>query len=354
MTKKMNRLDRLLSMIADLLLDEGPYSVKETAEKYGVTEQTVRKDLEKLEKCLNKANQRSYIIRRQGKYEGNFQRSVANLSSEVLLYLFLSLKQVEPILGEQGQEAYKKLWKHALAILPVAEQRKLKEWSNFYRICKFGYPIEQGHFYEALTEVFDAIMYNQLLSFTLSGKRRIFDPFCIYYAKDTFYLLGVYHRLSNLSMKYSFKNRDIYLARLDRISDLKRLRNRKSPITKQQKSEEVHFFKSNQVDAALKRMLEAERSPSRCDDYVFYILDEKAKNRIKERRWHESQKLIEEEQTINGKKVFAELRLYNVESPVELKKWVLGWGSAIEVKEPARFREEIKQEIRKLNVLYEI
>jgi predicted DNA-binding transcriptional regulator YafY len=354
MTKKMTRSERLLSMVAELLLDEGPYLVKEAAEKYRITEQMVRKDLEKLEKFLNEANQRTYIIRRQGKYEGNFQRSVANLSSEVLLYLFLSLKQLEPILGQQGREAYEKLWKHALSILPVTEQRKLKEWSPFYHISMFGYPIERGHFYEALTEVFDAIMYNQMLSFTLRGEKKLFDPYGIYYAKETFYLLGVYHDLSRRSMKSSFSNANIYLTRLDRISEIERLRDRKSPLTKQQKSEGIHFFKKNQVDAALKTMLEAERSPRRRDDYVFYILDEKVRDRIKERRWHGNQEWIDKEQVINGRKVFAELRLYEVDSPVELKKWVLGWGSAIEVKKPVRFREEIKEEIRKLNKLYGI
>src|SRR5690606_27913963 len=88
------------------------------------------------------------------------------------------------------------------------------------------------------------------------------------------------------------------------------------------------------------------------NNYVFHILDEKVKERIEERQWHHSQKLKPMNQMIKGKKVYAELRFNQVDSPVELKKWVLGWGSAIEVVEPASFREEIEQEIQKIGRLY--
>lgn len=344
--KQLSRTDRLLAIIAELLINEGPYSVREAAKKYGITPQMFGRDLQKLIISLNEANQRTYIVRRRGEYEGNFQRSIANLSSEVLVYLFLSLKQLEPMLGEQAKEAYKKLWRHALSVLPSVDQRKLEDWSKFYHICRFSYPLKRDHFYEALNTVFESIRSHRMLSFIKGGRERVFDPYGIYYAKETFYLLGKYEE--------KLEEKEVYLTRLDRVSNLKALRNRKTPLLKElyYSDDEVHFYKKNRAKDTLKNMLEAERVRERRDNYVFYILDEKVKNRIKERLWHHSQELKDEEFQINGRKVYAELRFSQVESPVELKKWVLGWGSAIEVVKPIHFREEIKQEILQMNQLY--
>jgi predicted DNA-binding transcriptional regulator YafY len=344
--ENLNRIDRLLAIIAELLIDEGPYSVQETAKKYGVTPQMIRRDLHKLITSLNEANQRSYIVRRRGEYEGNFQRSIANLSSEVLVYLFLSLTQLKPMLGEKAKEAYDKLWRHALSVLPSVDQRKLNDWSNFYYICEFAYPRKRDHFYKSLNTVFESIRKHRMLSFTKKRKERVFDPYGIYYAKKTFYLLGKYEE--------KLKKNEVHLTRLDRVTNLKSLENQKTPLLKElsYNDEEVHHFKKNQVKDTIKNMLEAERDRERRDNYVFYILDKKVKDRIQERQWHHSQVLKDKEFQNKGRKVYAELRFSQVESPVELKKWVLGWGSAIEVIEPTSFRKEIKQEILKMSRLY--
>src|SRR5262245_63421957 len=56
--------------------------------------------------------------------------------------------------------------------------------------------------------------------------------------------------------------------------------------------------------------------------------------RVKETTWHESQQV---EDLPDGS---VRVRLL-VSEPTELKHWVLGWGAACEVMEPALFRVEI-------------
>ncbi|MBH8597290.1 MULTISPECIES: hypothetical protein [unclassified Thermoactinomyces] len=74
--------DRLLGIIAELLHDPGPHRIKDTAERYGVSQEKRRRDRNDLIEKLNKVNQKEYILRGRGYYAGNFVRAVANLSPE--------------------------------------------------------------------------------------------------------------------------------------------------------------------------------------------------------------------------------------------------------------------------------
>ncbi|RAL26153.1 helix-turn-helix transcriptional regulator [Thermoflavimicrobium daqui] len=349
MSRHTNHLSRLFSIIAELLLDPGPYTIKETAEKYGVTERQIRNDLKRLMEFLNDANQKDYIIHRKGFYEGNFSRSVANLKPEVRLYLFLALRQIEPMLPEEGKQAYELLLKHAFSVLPHQDIHRLKEWSRFYHISTYGYPKERKHFYEALHEIFEAIYYGKTISFIKNGKKRYFDPYAVYYVKNNFYLIGTY---------YQINKKNLLLTRLDRVKDLKKLSEQQSPLLPEcyHRLEDVRYNKEQKAKSFISSMLEAERDQSKPSDYTFYILDQKVLNRIYEKQWHASQeiKLISKEIVLGKRKVLAELKFKKVESPTELKKWVLGWGSAIYVKQPVSFRQEIEQEIKQMVSLYPI
>ncbi len=66
---------------------------------------------------------------------------------------------------------------------------------------------------------------------------------------------------------------------------------------------------------------------------------------IRERQWHKTQKLTELE---NGSLILE----MDVKGLDEVKRWVLKYGSEIEVIESKILREEIKQEVKKLSEIY--
>ena len=66
---------------------------------------------------------------------------------------------------------------------------------------------------------------------------------------------------------------------------------------------------------------------------------------IKERKWHPSQKIFENP---DGSVVLS----LTVNHLLELKRWILSWGSMAEVLEPASFIDEVKQTIAEMSALY--
>ena len=168
-------------------------------------------------KMLNQRNQREYIIRGHGYYQGNFARAVANLSPEVRLYLFLALRQVQPLLKGEGERAYQELLEHTYSVLREEDVRRLKEWSGFYFVSEYGFPRNRTHFYRALQDVFEAIRYDQILQFEHRGRRKYFDPYGVYYAKHLFYLIG------KLVKWPDGPDLPLIHLRLDRIRDISRI-----------------------------------------------------------------------------------------------------------------------------------
>ncbi|WP_106342375.1 helix-turn-helix transcriptional regulator [Laceyella sediminis] len=341
MKKHVKYRERLFAMLAELLLDPGPYKIKETALRYGVSDKQVRNDIDYLREKLNTPNQREYISRYHGKYEGNFSRGIVNLSPKVRLYLFLALKQVEPLLLNEGQEAYKLLFQHACSVLPKQDIERMKSWSKFYRIKQFGYPKERIHFYQALNEVFDAILYNQIIRFRYKKAIRYFDPYMVYYCKNNFYIIGK----ATTPSGEEIKKQRIKHYRLDRLLEVKKVWIR-SPIANKVKAKEVLNYKESYADAYIDQMFEAENNNNQREDYIINILEQNAFQRIGEKEWHPRQEIKLIGQMIQGKYVVGQIKFPNVASPMELKKWVLGWGSALEVVAPRHFKEEIQKEIK--------
>jgi proteasome accessory factor B len=68
-------------------------------------------------------------------------------------------------------------------------------------------------------------------------------------------------------------------------------------------------------------------------------------DRVREREWHESQEMRE----LPGGRLELRLRLGAL---AEVEQWVLGWGAAAEVLEPASLREKIRETSVKLAEMY--
>ncbi|WP_124726784.1 helix-turn-helix transcriptional regulator [Staphylospora marina] len=324
--------DRLIGIIAELLRDPGPHGIKDAAKRYGISQEKLRKDLNYLIKKLNHVNKKEYIIRGRGYFEGNFARAVANLSPEVRLYLFLALRQVQPMLKGEGEKAYRELLEHAYSVLSEEDVRRLKEWSDFYFVSEYGYPQSRSHFYQSLQEVFEAIRFNKMLRFKHKGNIRYFDPFGVFYAKHTFYLIGHLMKTPDVSYK------KLIHIRLDRIQDMVRTIH-SSPLGR--KKEEVWPYKRNHVQNYIRQMLEAEHGRNKCD-YVIRIYDQNVFQRIQEKQWHPDQVI----RPIEAGEAVGEIIFPGMTSWMEIKKWVLGWGSAVELIKPAEKRKELWEEIK--------
>jgi predicted DNA-binding transcriptional regulator YafY len=333
--ERKNRTDRLLDLIALLLRDPGPHRVTETAEHYGISARQLRKDIQDLIQALNDENQKQYIIKEHGKFSGNFSRSVASLSPQVRLYLFLALKQVEPLLQGEGERAFQILFEHACTVLSEQDAKMIKNWSRFYHVGQFGYPKKRHSFYSFLNEIFLAIHFDQSISFTYKEERKEVIPFAMHYAKNNMYLIGAYPG-----------RQDFRQFRLDRMSDL--MRNKNRVRHKPKKLAAIHARKERRVKRYLEEMWESERSGT-AQTYVFHIYDQKVYDRIAEKAWHPKQNI---QPYLKQKGVVGELTISDVANSQELKKWVLGWGASIKVMEPKSFKKEIEEEVKKMRQRY--
>lgn len=331
---------RRFNILAEMLSTQRQHSIKEASERYGVTAKTIRNDLKILDKHLNQPNQKQYIVIGKGYYQGSFPHAVANIDPQVQLYLFLALQHVKPLLTGEGSQAYQLLKDHLYSVLKLDEYDRMEFWSKYYHINSFGNPVNQQHFYQALFHVFEAIRYNQLIKFIYRdySKPVYFDPYSVYYAKKTFYIIGDKIPSPSLQDKEHRKRRHY---RLDRLSQLERLPDHPSKLERNKR--EIQDFKESHAQNYIQRMIEAEMDGPR-ENYIFLIRNREVFKRISERIWHPNQKIIEREE---GNSV-AELHIPKVQSPIELKKWVLGWGAAIKVIEPRSFRQEIIEEVRKM------
>lgn len=329
--------ERLLTILADLLRDPGPYSITEMANRFQITPRKLRDDIQYLIEKLNVVNQREYIIRERGYYKGNFPRAVANLSPQVRLYLFLALKQIDPVLEGEGKKAFDEFLRHVYSILAEEDVKRLKEWADFYHISQFGYPIQRSHFYKSLSEVFEAVRYCQIIKFRKDDQKRYLDPFCVYYAKQTFYIVGQYLSLPD---EYPLKI-EIRHTRLDRMNNIERLNRHYSQLDR--KPAEIRDYKKRRSSEYIKRMLEAEFNGER-ETYVINIFEQDVFRRIVEKEWHPYQSTTPSPQP----GVVGQIRIPNIASWHEMKKWILGWGSSVELIEPQEKRLEIRDEIRRL------
>jgi len=149
-------------------------------------------------------------------------------------------------------------------------------------------------------------------------KQRKVDPYHIYNYQGVWYFFGYCH--------FRREIRDFALDRIEKVEVLKE--NFTMPDNfniKEYLNSAFRMFKGN-----------AEKIKIRFDSY-------EAKW-IKERIWHETQKIIELE---NG-----DIILELTANPVEIKRWVMSHGAHAEVLEPESLRKEIKEEIERLKEIY--
>lgn len=338
----MERRDRILHLIK--LLIEGPNTVPfaSLAHKLDVSIDTVRRDLKLLESVL--CSNHKYFELDYGNVRTYFQKSIAPLSEDLQLFLLIALKQMEYFLtDEEGLRIDSKIKSFIRNSVDEEDEIKWGDMEEFIIFSQFSNPIKRATFYNDVTLILRAINQNKLISALKEERRRYLDPFAIYYAKNTFYLVAQeYELIRDGSKRIPIQKSELRHYRLDRLNNFS-----------------IEMFQSNRSlkskrDRALRYtnlMWEAEGPQIGAKDSIqiesftlhLEVYDPKIWKRLKERRWGTRQTFLETNNDYCGV-----LYIDNVTSHQEVKKWILSWGSDVKVREPEWLREEIINEAKKM------
>lgn len=158
--------------------------------------------------------------------------------------------------------------------------------------------------------------------FSMSKNRqttRVVDPYSLIYRKGFWYLIG-----------YCHLRQEVRIFKVLRIKSIK--------VTE----EKFTIQKNYSAKEYMKNSWNVFRGE---ETKVRIIFKKEEAGFIKETKWHENQKI---EEFTNGDIAFT---VY-VNGTEEIKSWVLGFGNKAKVMEPAGLKEEIKNEIKALNLIY--
>ena len=166
----------------------------------------------------------------------------------------------------------------------------------------------------SITVVYDSFSSDEIT------ERKI-DPYDLYWNKGNLYLAA-----------YCHKHNDIRSFRIDRFKSLKNVGERFNRDPKFDLSEFLgpswQVYRGNEEVCKVK-----------------ILVYPPAARLFRETRYHETQELEE----LEGGRLYCTLTVYD--SP-EFRSWLLGWGSQVEVLEPAKLRDGIKEELVKSVQLY--
>ncbi|MCX8059386.1 MAG: WYL domain-containing protein [Spirochaetes bacterium] len=315
---ELGRLYRIYKKIKD-----GKYpNVSQLAKEEEVTERTIKKDIQTLKYTL--CAPISYSKRNKGYFlseEWNFPLNIFTFGEILTIFIANNLLKEfkETPLYKSAQTLSMKL-EELLPEKIFLNSRDLEDMLSF-TIKPIKLKRDILYIFE---KVFNAIRDNKkikILYYTISRdekSERILEPYHIYNFEGVWYLVAFCH------MRNSF--RDFALDRIEKIEILKETFQRnKSFDVKDYLSKSFRIYKGGEELIKLK-------------------FDSYQAKWIKERIWHESQIIQELEDggvilTIKANKE-------------EIKRWILGYGSHVEVLEPDSFRKEIIDEINILEKIY--
>jgi predicted DNA-binding transcriptional regulator YafY len=290
-------------------------TASELSEVLGVDKKTIYRYIETL--ALNNIP----IVTKKGRnggfsFDGKHYMKQPNLSRQEVEALILA----SDILTKKKSFFYEQELKSAV--------RKIRSMSKEYLETKFkvGY-IES---IEDLDEIFSKITYAvencRTIELSYFNETRndlnniTIDPYTIFYKNAEWHLIGLEHNSDKIK---SFEVR--------RINEIKA----------------TNYIFMKRSDFSLEIFIKECWSAFYGDKIrVVLKFDKELKQLILNCKWHSSQQIecLEDESTL--------LKLF-VDDLVEIKRWAMSFGTAVEVIEPIELRNEIKEEVIKLKKLYD-
>ncbi|HLV10602.1 MAG TPA: YafY family protein [Halanaerobiales bacterium] len=321
MTQK-NRVYRILEMIDLLRNRHRKWKVRELAEHFGVTSRTIYRDLDKMEEMripiYSDEKEHTFSI-----LEDFYFKAPEMNEREALALLLVGQAFREEIFPYQEEldTAISKI----LNSLPESLKRVIDSSGGI--VYQYGGFVDLKCYKEYIFKIEEAIKNRKILSinyYSLSSEHssmRKVAPYSIAYKNGACYLIA-----------YCHNRREIRLFRVDRIENLE--------ISDEIYREDRDF----NIDEYLKNTWGIERSDR--EFRVVLVFKGKAARLVEEMVWHPSQQIIKMK---NGGLRFE----VTTGSMTEIKSWILGYGSEVEVIRPPELKEEIRKEIEKMREIYQ-
>ncbi|HON83471.1 MAG TPA: WYL domain-containing transcriptional regulator [Caldisericia bacterium] len=314
----LGRLFRIYEKIREGTFPNVEYLSKEEE----VSERTIKRDIQTLKYTLDAPI--SYSKSRNGYYlTKNWEFPFPELSTGEILTLFIANNLLKDLKGTPLYETGLTLSKKLEKLLPERVSIKDREIEEMLSISFQPIKIKKD-----IVDIFDKLFNsirerNSVLIkyYTISRDEeteRIVDPYHLYNFEGVWYLVAYCHKRGEV--------RDFALDRINGITVLKEKFNFKEDFNiKEYLQKSFRIYKGNEDEFTL-------------------LFDPYQAKWIKERIWHNSQKISENPD--------GSLILKIKGNKEEIKRWIIGYGKHVLVLEPESFREEIINELDELSEKY--
>lgn len=316
-----NRSYRIIEMIILLASKHKKWRVKELAEHFSVTTRTIYRDFEVMDEMRIPIYQdepsHTYSI-----LEDFYFKAPDMTSKEVMVLLLVGQafrKEIFP---------YKESLNTAIAkiinSLPPSV-KKVIDNPETQMVYQHGAFVDLNEYKEIISELNQAINNCnsvRITYYSLSRDEtsdRIIDPYKIAHKNGACYLIGHCHNRD-----------DVRIFRVDRIRNI-------------QVTDEIFDEPDFDIGEYLKNTWGVERSDN--EKKVVLIFKDKAAKLVKEMKWHDSQQIID----LPDDRIQFEVVTGSMQ---EMKNWILGYGASVEVIRPEELRQEVMEEIGKMEEIY--
>jgi predicted DNA-binding transcriptional regulator YafY len=314
----MSRSEQLIRQWGVLNLIEAHHfgiTIENLAQEVGCTTRTIRRDLEALES----SGFPLYTDEVDGKDHWKITKNAPQtpLTTTELISLYFSRDLLKVLKGTRFYDSIDSfLNKIKKTISPKTLEYLEKLEQTFYATQKKQK--DYGHYKEFLDQLLNAALDGNTVEMKYhsmhSGKitTRKIDPYKIWYFDNTFFLIGRCHQHNEVRMFV-----------VDRIKKL--------DVTAETFPVPSDFSLEDYMKDSFGVMHEKKEK-------VVVKFDKAVAQYIKERTWHESQKI---KQNKDG----SITATFNVAGTREIKYWVLSYGPWAEIKQPKALRDEVKKDL---------
>jgi predicted DNA-binding transcriptional regulator YafY len=320
-----DQLARQWRIINTLIYSKWGKTASELADKLDAGHRTVYRDLEALEK----AGFPIYNERIEGRHVWKMEEAFKNqipipFAFTELMALYFSGDMLKALHNTVFYESLDSLAKKIKTVLPAKLHKSLENKRKAFSVQKKHYK-DYGSFKEIIDKAMNAAQDHKRVKIVYQAlgtkieTRRTVDPYRLWFANETFYLVG-----------YCHLRQEIRFFVLHRIKSL--------TLT----DEEFAIPEDFDFDAMIRGSFGVIRGKP---ETVRILFEKEVAGYIQERIWHNSQRLHPQ---ADGSLIFeADIAINK-----EIRSWILNWGGNAKVLHPGHLAREIQNEISKMADLY--
>lgn len=311
----------------DMIKSDRCPSMQDLMERMEVSQRTVERDIEILrdffhaplifdrKRCGYRYTDPSYCL----------DAPALRLSEGEFVALFMAHRLMSEVSGYPGYQTCKRAMKKLASLLPSAvpeRAEQIEQMVSFHIPTLRGNPLNLERLCATLSRAIQERSRVNIRYYSASRQReslRLVDPYHLRYVQAAWYLVG-----------YCHTREQVRIFAVDRILDL--------TVTR----EAFEIPEGFSLDEYLGKVWRIERG-ERFKAKVKFSSD--VARYVRERRWHPSQQLSEEEGSLIAR--------FEIDGWGEFKRWILGFGGSAIVLEPLEMAREIRIEARIMEENYD-